>query len=94
MSCVSKALPEPGRKETPFGQRRGTEEASINTAAASFIYSQAQMLFSFFTNWAPQAKVSLCCQFQTHILFLGVKSRKAACFSHFLGPISLTHMCT
>ena len=55
---------------------------------------QASVLFRLFTDWAPQTWISSSWQFFTNLLFLCLKSIKAACFGHFLGLISMRPPCT
>lgn len=47
------------------------------------------MLFRFFTKVAPKTWVSLSCQHPTSLLFLCLKSLKAACFDLFSSPNSM-----
>ena len=49
--------------------------------------SQAQTLFTFFTNWASQPYLS------THKFIFCLKSIKSACFGHLIDPISMRPIC-
>ena len=58
--------------------RNVRRETYINNNHFFIFLPQSQTLFRFFTKWAPTAWISLSCKFLTHVLFLYLKSIKAA----------------
>lgn len=81
------------RGRTPLTPESGNSgwEACINEPHYFFI-TQVYIQFRFFTTWVPENLFFLFCQFLTNLLIY-LKNIKAACFGHFLGPISMKPPC-